>query len=59
MKTLLSTLSRRELIQVDTCYRMRGYNNVIKSNLNVNSSTVAATDYHQIRDADWSIQIFS
>ena len=22
------------------------------------SSTVAAADYHQIRDADWSIQIF-
>ena len=27
-------------------------------NLGGISSTVAAADYHQIRDADWSIQIF-
>ena len=27
--------------------------------LTADSSTVAAADYHQIRDADWSIQIFS
>ena len=30
------------------------YSGIIKSV----SSTVAAADYHQIRDADWSIQIF-
>ena len=32
---------------------------IISSPLATISSTVAAADYHQIRDADWSIQIFS